>query len=165
MGGASGISAGTRRAKGSTEPTIDPTPAVVSSPRIPDPIPLVQTPSISQGTPQDPQPIPEDIFANIHYVQGDFVHRLIQHGALNFIQQTYKTGSIWTPRDCRIQRTSPNGESYKEFTKCLTLILTVAKRYPVKTLQRELLTFVAKQLPFFIFPPTRVRHKKQNHLI
>ena len=29
----------------------------------------------------------------------------------------------------------------------------------------ELLTFVAKQLPFFIFPPTRVRHKKQNHLI
>ncbi len=31
--------------------------------------------------------------------------------------------------------------------------------------QRELLTFVAKQLPFFIFPPTSVRHKKQNHLI
>jgi hypothetical protein len=41
----------------------------------------------------------------------------------------------------------------------------VAKRYPVKTLQRELLTFVVKQLSFFIFPATRVHHKKQNHLI
>ena len=78
------------------------------------------------------------------------------------IQQTYKAGK---PRDCRIQRTSPNEESYKEFTKCLTLILKAAKLYPVKTLQRELLTFVAKQLKFFIFPPNRVRHKKQNHLI
>ena len=41
----------------------------------------------------------------------------------------------------------------------------MTKRYPVKTFQRELLTFVVNQLPFFIFPPTRVRHKKQNHLI
>ena len=79
---------------GSTEPINDPTPAVVSSPRIPDPIPLVQTPSISQGTSQDPQPISEDIFANIQYVQGDSVHRLIQNGALNFIQQTYKEGTL-----------------------------------------------------------------------
>ena len=71
-------------------------------------------------------------------MQGDFVHRLIQNGALNFIQQTYKDGSLWTPRDCRIQRTSPNEEAYKEFIKCLTLIPTVAKRYPVKTLQREM---------------------------
>jgi hypothetical protein len=85
------------------------------------------------------------------YVQDDFVH--------------HKTGTLWTPRDCRIQRTSPNEESFKEVIKCLTLILTVAKMYPVKTLQREPLTFLVTQLSFFIFPPTRVPHKKQNHFI
>jgi hypothetical protein len=37
--------------------------------------------------------------------------------------------------------------------------------YPVKTFQRELLTFVPNQLSFFIFPPNRCRHKKQNNLI
>ena len=93
------------------------------------------------------------------------MYRLIQNGALKFLQQIYKAGALWTPRDCRIQRTSPGEEAYKEFTKCLTLILTAAKLYSVKTLQRELLTYVAKQLPFFIFPPNRCRHKKQNHLI
>ena len=41
----------------------------------------------------------------------------------------------------------------------------MTKRYPVKTLQRELLTFVVKQLTYLIFPPTRVHHNKQNHLI
>jgi hypothetical protein len=76
-------------------------------------------------------------------VEGDSVHCLIQHGALNFIHQIYKDGTLWTPRDCRIQRTPPSEESYKEFTKCLTLILTVAHQYPVKTLQREILTYVA----------------------
>ena len=153
-GGGIGISTGTRRATGSPEPTNDPTPAVVSNPRIPVPVLSTQTSSNSQGTSYDPETISEDIFANMQYVQVDFVHYLIQNGALNFIQRIYKEGTLWTPRDCRIQRTSPNGESYKEFTKCLTFIVTVAKSYPVKTLQRELLTFVAKQLPFFIFPPT-----------
>jgi hypothetical protein len=76
-----------------------------------------------------------------------------------------QVGHPMTPRDCSVQRTSPNGESYKEFTKCLTLILTVAKLYPVKKLQSELLTFVEVQLPFSSFPPNRSRHKKQNHLI
>ena len=85
------------------------TPAVVSSPRT-DPVPSAQTPSNSQGTSQDPQTISEDIFANIQNVQGGFVHRLIQNGALNFIQRTYKEGTLWTPRDCRIRRTSPNEE-------------------------------------------------------
>jgi hypothetical protein len=114
---------------------------------------------------REPISISEDIFENIHYVEGDFVHCLIQYGALKFIQQIYKDGTLWTPRDYRIQRTSPTEESYKEFSKCLTLILTVARRYPVKTLQRELLTYVVKQLPFFIFPPNSCRHKKQNFLI
>ncbi len=140
-GGASGITGRTRRATGYTELTNDPTPVVVSSPRIPDTVLSAQTSSNSQGISQDSQAVSEDIFANIQYVQGDFVHHPVRNGA--------------TPRDCRIQRTSLNGESYKEFTKCLTLILTVAKSYPVKTLQRERLTFVAKQLSFFIFPPTR----------
>ncbi len=98
-------------------------------------------------------------------MQGDFVDCLIQNGALKFLQQIYKDGTLWTPRDCRIQRTPPSEESYKEFTKCLTLILTVAHRYPLKTLQRELLTYVVKQLPFFIFPPNRGRRKKQNFFI
>ncbi len=150
---------------GFTKPIKDPTPVVGSSSLIADSIPSLQTPLASQDTLQNLQPIPEDVSANIQYVQVDFVHRLIQNGALNFIQKTYKADTLWTPRDCRSQRTSPNGESYKEFTKCLTLILTVAKLYPVKTLEREHLTYMAKQLPFFIFPPNRVRHKKENQLI
>jgi hypothetical protein len=36
---------------------------------------------------------------------------------------------------------------------------------PDKNTVRELLTYEMKQLPFFIFPPNRVRHKKQNQLI
>jgi hypothetical protein len=47
-------------------------------------------------------------------VQGDFVHRLIQNGALKFLQQIYKTGTLWKPRDYRIQRTSPTEEAYKD---------------------------------------------------
>jgi hypothetical protein len=90
---------------------------------------------------------------------------LTKNGALKLLQQIYKDDTLWTPRDCRIQRTPPSEESYKEFTKCLTLILSVANRYPVKTLQRELLTCVAKQLPFFIFPPNRRRSNNQNFLI
>ncbi len=123
----------------------------------------MQTPSTSQEASQVQQITTEDIFANIPHVLGDFVHCLIQNGALNFLQQIYKEGNLWKPRDCRILRTSPNEASYKEFTKCLTLILTAANSYPLKTLQRELLTYVAKQLPFFIFPSTRCRNKKQNH--
>ena len=142
-GSANGNTARIRWVTGSTEPINDPTLAGSSS-RIHDSVPSAQTPSISQGTLQDPQPILEDIFANIQYVQGDFVHRLIQNGDLNFIQQTYKTVTQWKPRDCRIQRTSPNEESYKEFIKCLTLILTVGKTFPVKTLERDLLPFLEK---------------------
>jgi hypothetical protein len=107
----------------------------------------------------------EDIFVNINHVQGDFVHHLIQNGTLKFLQQIYKTGILWKPRDCRFLRTSPSEEAYKEFTKYLTLILTAAKLYPLKTLRRDLLTYVVKQLPFFLFPPNLCRHKKQNHLI
>jgi hypothetical protein len=76
-----------------------------------------QTPTATQGTSQDSQLIIEDIFANINQVQGDFVHRLIQNGDLEFFQQIYKTGTLWKPRDCRIQRTSPSEETYKELTK------------------------------------------------
>ena len=110
---------------------------VIMDVRVTDSVPSAQTPNTSQGTSQDPQPIID------------------------------KTGSLWTPRDCRIQRTTPNGETYKEFTKCLTLILTVSKSYPIKTLhltvsksypiktlQREILPYVVKRLPFFIFPPS-----------
>jgi hypothetical protein len=68
MGGANGISAGTRRVTGSTDPTNDPTPAVVSNPRIPVPVLSAQTSSNSQGISQDPQTISEDIFVNIQYV-------------------------------------------------------------------------------------------------
>ena len=81
-----------RRATGSTEPINDPALAVGSSSRVADSVPAMQTPSASQGASQDSQPIShsEDIFANIHHVQGDFVHRVIQNGALKFLQQTYK---------------------------------------------------------------------------
>jgi len=106
----------------SHSPITDLTLAVGSSSRVADSVSTVQTPSTPLEASQDPQPIIEDIFANIQHVQGDFVHRLIQNGALN-----YKSDTIWKPRDCRILRTSPNEDSYKEFTKCLTLILTVAK--------------------------------------
>ncbi len=72
--------------------------------RVTDSVPSAQTPNTSQGTSQDPQPIID------------------------------KADSLWTPRDWRIQRTTPNGETYKELTKCLTLTLTVSKSYPIKTL-------------------------------
>ena len=97
-----------------------------------------------------------DIFANIQHVPGNFVHRLYQNGAFKFICQTFIDGNIWKPRDCRVRRTSPTEESYKEFTKGLTLILPLVQLFPTKTLERELLYFVAKQLPLFIFPPTRI---------
>ena len=45
------------------------------------------------------------------------------------------------------------------------MILQLVQRFPTKTLERELLCFVAKQLPFFILPPTRIRRKHQKHLI
>jgi hypothetical protein len=150
----------------STELTNDQTTtAVGSSSRVAVSVPAALNPIVSQEASQVSSPITEDIFENIQHVQGDFVDCLIQNGALKFLQQIYKDGTLWTPRDCRIQRTPPSEESYKEFTKCLTHILTVAHRYPLKTLQRELLTYVAMQLPFFIFPPNRCRRKKQNFLI
>ena len=85
--GANGTSARARRATGSTEPINDPAMAVGSSSRVAVSVPVMQTPSESQGASQDSQPIShsEDIFANIHLVQGDFVHRLIQNGALKFL--------------------------------------------------------------------------------
>ncbi len=52
----------------------------------------------------------------------------------------------------------------KEFTKCLTLILTVAKLYPVKR-YKGTPNFCGEAMPFFIFPPNRCRHKKQLLLI
>ena len=67
-GGGSGITSGTRRATGFTEVTNDPTPVVVSSPRIPDVILSAQTSSNSQGISQDPQTVSEDIVANIQNV-------------------------------------------------------------------------------------------------
>jgi hypothetical protein len=45
---------------------------------------------------QDPQTISEDIFVNIQYVEGDFVHHLIQNGDLKFIQRIYKEDTSWT---------------------------------------------------------------------
>jgi len=163
--GTNGQQARSPSVTGSPELINDPALAVRSSSQVVDSGLARQTPSAAQGASQDSQLITEDIFANINHVQGDFVHRLIQNGALKFLQQIYRTGTLWKPRDCRIQRTPPCEEAYKEFTKCLTLILTAAKLYPLKTLQRELLTYVAKQVPFFLFPPNRCRHKKQNHLI
>ena len=138
--GANGNPTRSRRVTGSSESINDPALAVGSSSRVVDSVPVRQTPSTTQGASQDSQLIIEGIFANINHVQGDFVHRLIQNGTLKFLQQIYKTGTLWKPWDCRIQRTSPSEETYKEFTKCLTLILTAAKLYPLKTLQRELLT-------------------------
>jgi hypothetical protein len=102
-------SARPRRATGSMESINDPTPAVGSSSRNFDSVPFVQTPRDSQSTEHYSQPMFEDFFANIRHVKGDFVHRLIQNGALNFIHETYNAGTLWTPRDCRIQRTSPTG--------------------------------------------------------
>jgi hypothetical protein len=163
--GANGSSAMTRRAPSSTEPPNGHTHAVRSSSRVTASVTAALNPIVSQEASQVSQPITEDIFENIQHVQGDFVDCLIQNGALKFLQLIYKDGTLWTPRDCRIQRTPPSEESYKEFTKCLTLILSVPSRYPIKTLQRELLTCVAKQLPFFIFPPNRRRRKNQNLLI
>ena len=105
---------------------------------------------MSQSISQDPQLIPEDIFVNIQYVQGDFVHR-IQNGALNFIQQIYKAGFLWTPRDCRIQRTSPNEESYKEFIKYLTLILS-CQEVSRKNASKGTLNLCCKATAFLHFP-------------
>jgi hypothetical protein len=137
--GVNGNSGRVRRTTGSLEPINDPALEVGSRSRVADSVPVMETPSASQGASQDSEPIFEDIFENIHHVQNDFVHRLIQNGALKFLQQIYKTVTLWKPRDSRIQRTSPSEEAYKE---CLTLILTSAKLYSVKMLQRELLTYV-----------------------
>ena len=86
---ASRTSARARRVPGSTEPTNDPALAVGSSSRVAVQVPALPSPNASQGASQDSQPtsVPEDIFANIQYVEGDFVHGLIQQGALNFIQR------------------------------------------------------------------------------
>ena len=99
---ANGNSARSRRATGSSEPISDPAMEVGSSSRVADSVPEMQTSSASQGVSQEAQPITEDIFANINQVQGDFVHRLIQNGALKFLQQIYKAGTLWERRDCRI---------------------------------------------------------------
>ena len=114
---ANGNSARSRRATGFSEPINDPARTVGSSSRAVHSVPEMQTPNTPQGASQDSQPIIEDIFENIQHVQGDFVYRLIQNGALKFLQQIYKAGTLWTPRDYRIQRTSPSEEDYKEFTE------------------------------------------------
>jgi hypothetical protein len=45
------------------------------------------------------------------------------------------------------------------------LILPLVQFFPTKPLEREILCCVAKQLSFFIFPPTRIHRKHQKHLI
>ena len=67
-------------------------------------------------------------------------------------------------RDCRVRRTPPTEASYKDYAKCLKKILSLVFMFPKKTLERELLYFVAKQLPFFIFPPARIRRNHQKHI-
>ncbi len=125
--GANGSSARTRRATNSTDLSDDHTAtAVGSSSRVSVSVPAALNQIVSQEASQVSPPITEDIFEKIQHVQGDFVDCLIQSGALKFLQQIYKDDTLWTPRDCRIQRTPPSEESYKEFTKCLTLILTAA---------------------------------------
>ena len=84
--GANGNPARFRRATGSSESINDPDLSVGSSSRVYDSVPVRQTPRATQGAFQDSQPIIEDIFANINHVQGDFVRRLIQNGALKFLQ-------------------------------------------------------------------------------
>ncbi len=103
--GANGNPTRSRRATGSSESINDPALTVGSSSRVYDSVPASQTPSATQGASQDSQPIIEDIFVNINHVEGDFVHHLIQNGTLKFLQQIYKTGILWKPRDCRIPRT------------------------------------------------------------
>ena len=77
-----------------------------------------------------------------------------------------KRKQFWQPRDCRcrVRRTIPTEASYKDYAKCLKKILSLVLMFPKKTLERELLYFVAKQLPFFIFPPARIRRNHQNHI-
>jgi hypothetical protein len=161
-GEAAGNAAEIRRASGSMESPYDLALEAISGPRI-----LISTPTlgVSQGTPQVFVSANIEIFANIQHVPGDFVHRLYQHGAFMFIYQTFIDGNLWKPRDCRVRRTAPSEESCKEFTKCLKLILPLAQLFPTKPLERELLCSVAKRLPFFIFPPTRIRRKHQKILI
>jgi hypothetical protein len=52
---------------------------------------------------------------------------------------------LWKTRDCRVPHTTPTEESFKEFTKCLKLILRLVQLFPTKTLESELLCFVGKQ--------------------
>ncbi len=153
-----------RRSSGTTESLNDLAPETISNPRIPDPI-STPTLGISQGTPQELASVNIDIFANIQHIPGDFVHRLYQHGTFKFIYRTFIDGNLWKPRDCRVRHIVPTEESYKEFTKCLKLILPLVQLFPTKTLENELLCFVAKQLSFFIFPPTRIHRNNQKHLI
>ena len=108
MRGANGSVSGNRRSTSSTDLPNDHTPAVRSSSRVAVSVPAAPNPIVSQEASQVPQPIIEDIFEHIQHVQGDFVDCLIQNGALKFLQQIYKDGTLWTPRDCRIQRTPPS---------------------------------------------------------
>jgi hypothetical protein len=68
---------------------------------------------------------------------------------------------LWKTRDCRVPHTTPTEESFKEFTKCLKLILPLVQLFPTKTLESELLCFVGKQMPFFIW----IRRKHQKLVI
>jgi hypothetical protein len=84
---ASRTSTRAQRATVSTEPINVPALAVGPGSRVAVSVPARQTPSVTQGASQDSQLIIEDIFANINHVQGDFVHRLMQNGALKFLHQ------------------------------------------------------------------------------
>ncbi len=92
------------------------------------------------------------------------MYHLYLNGTFNFIHKTYSDDNLWKTRDCRVRCTPPTETSYKYYAKCLKKILSLVLMFPKKTLERELLYFVAKQLSFFIFPPVRIRRNHHKHI-
>ena len=59
----------------------------------------------------------------------------------------------------------PNGESYKEFTKCLTLIFTEAKLYPINNVAKGAPNLCGEPIVLFHLPSKEVPRGKMGRIV
>jgi hypothetical protein len=59
----------------------------------------------------------------------------------------------------------PNGESYKEFTKCLTLIFTEAKLYPINNVAKGDPNLCGEPIVLFHLPSKEVPRGKMGRIV
>jgi hypothetical protein len=71
---------------------------------------------------------------------------------------------LWKPRDCRVRHICPNRRILQGIHQVPQTDSPTGLTFPNENPWKRTPLF-CKQLPFFIFPPTRIRRNHQKHLI